>query len=82
MAGHLAFHRPADIIIYEYAMDTLSLYFTMANSDVVKVMKTAISRSIVAMAKAAGEGWFGSGRRPTEDQRVCIDTICRRAETR
>ena len=76
--GMLAFHRPADIIIYEYALDTLSLYFTMANSDVVEVLKMAIARSIVAVSKAAGEGWFGSGSRPSEDQRACIDTICLR----
>ena len=57
----LAFHRSADIIIYEYALDTLSLYFTMANADVVDLLKTVIARSVVAVSKAAGEGWFGSG---------------------
>ena len=53
----LAFHRPSDVIIYEYALDTLSLYFTLANSDVVEMLKMVIARSIVAVSKAAGEGW-------------------------
>ena len=80
--GMLAFHRAADIIIYEYALDTLSLYFTMANADVVDLLKTVIARSVVAVSKAAGEGWFGSGGTPSDDQRTCIDTICLRLKLR
>jgi hypothetical protein len=76
--GMLAFHRPADIIIYEYALDTLNLYFTMANADVVELLKTTVARSVVAVSKAAGEGWFGRGSTPSEDQRACIDAICLR----
>ncbi len=78
----LAFRRSADIIIYEYALDTLGLYFTMANADVVDVLKTVIARSVVAVSKAAGEGWFGSVGTPSDDQRTCIDTICLRLNLR
>ncbi len=80
--GMLAFHRSADIIIYEYALDTLSLYFAIANADVVDLLKTVIARSVVAVSKAAGEGWFGGGGTPSDDQRTCIDTICLRLKLR
>lgn len=80
--GLLTFRRPSDRIVYDYAFDTLHEYFELANPDVVETLKMLVARSIVAVSEAAGEGWFGSGNAPSDEQQSCIEAICKHLELR
>jgi hypothetical protein len=67
--------KRTDVIVHEYALQTLRMFLSLANSDLVELIKAAVARMIVAVANASGEGWFGAGSKPTEDQRECICEI-------
>jgi len=67
--------RPPLLVVYEYGLETLRIFLSVANPDLVELVKMAVARMIVAVAKASGEGWFGAGGEPTDDQRKCIRLI-------
>jgi hypothetical protein len=67
--------KPSDVVIYDFALDTLKLCFRKANPDLVEQMKTAIARMMVSVGKAAGEGFFGGGHKVTAAQKACIQTV-------
>ena len=71
----LVHRRPVDSIIYGFAIETLRLYFEVANEDVVELAKTIVARTTVSVAQASGDGWFGSGAQATPEQNQVIDLI-------
>jgi hypothetical protein len=75
---YLVHRRPVDSIIYDFAIDTIGLFFDVANGDVVELAKTIIARTVVAIAHASGEGWFGSGAKATPEQNEIIRRVCHR----
>ncbi len=67
--------KPSDRVIYEYALETLRGFLDTATPDVVLATRLAIAQMIVAVAKAAGKGPLGSGRKVTDEERLCINHI-------
>lgn len=68
--------RSMDSIIYDFALETIERFFEVANKDVVELAKTIIARTVVAVAHASGEGWFGAGAKATPEQDEVIRRIC------
>jgi hypothetical protein len=71
----LAEPRPADRVIYEYAIQTLKEYLAIAQPTVVAKLRTAIARMVIAVAKASGKGIFGTGEKVSPQERECIKYI-------
>lgn len=67
--------KPPLLVVYEYALETLRMFLSVANSDLVELVKMAVARMMVAVAMASGEGWFGVGGEPTDEQRKGIRLI-------
>ena len=70
--------KPSDRVIYEYALDSLATYLETASPAIAQELRTAIARMIVAVAKASGEGLFGTGERVSRHEKECIDHIAAR----
>jgi len=67
--------RPADRIIYEYALETLARLLDAATPDLALTLRTAVAQMVVAVARAAGKGPLGSGPKVTDEERACIAQI-------
>jgi hypothetical protein len=67
--------RPPDRVIYEYALETLRDFLTIASPTFAEEMRTAVARMIVAVSKASGEGIFGTGEKVSPEERLCIARI-------
>lgn len=72
--------RPVDSIIYEFALDTISMFFEVANEDVVEFAKQIVAQTIVSIAQASGSGWFGMGAEASPEQNLVIESICEQLE--
>lgn len=73
--GLLTEAKPPLLVIYEHALETLAMFLSIANPDLTELVKTAVARMMVAVAKASGNGWFGSGGEPTDAQRKLVRLI-------
>jgi len=71
----LAAARPPDRVIYEHAIQTLKDYLAIAQPAVVGILRTAVARMIVDVAKASGKGVFGTGQKVSPQERECIEHI-------
>ena len=71
----LAKAKPSDLAIYEYALQTLEVFFSAADANVVNEMRTSIARMIVAVAEASGEGFFGTGEKVSDQEVYAIQKI-------
>ncbi len=67
--------KPADLIIYEYALDTLQELLSAASPTLASTLRAAVARMIVAVARASGKGLLGSGPKVSLQERECIDQI-------
>jgi hypothetical protein len=67
--------RPPDRVIYEYALETLKQYLTLAQPAVGNWLRTGVARMIVDVAKASGKGLFGSGEKVSPQERECINRL-------
>jgi hypothetical protein len=67
--------RPSDRIIYEYALETLKQYLTIADPAVAKGIRTLVAESVVDVARASGKGPLGSGQKVSPQERECIGRI-------
>ncbi len=67
--------RAPDRVVYEFALATLRGFLTVADPAVADEVRTAIARMIVAVAKASGDGIFGTGDKVSEKERACIQHI-------
>jgi hypothetical protein len=67
--------RPADRVIYEYALETLKQYLVAAQPTVGERLRTLVARMIVDVAKASGKGIFGTGEKVSPQERECISHI-------
>jgi hypothetical protein len=73
--GFLAKARPSDVIVYEYALETLRMYLDVADAALADRIREHVARSIVHVAEAAGKALFGGGEKITPRERECIDQI-------
>jgi len=67
--------RAPDRVIYEFAIATLRGFLTLADPAIATEMRTAVARMIVSVAKASGEGLFGTGKKVSDEERACIQHI-------
>jgi hypothetical protein len=72
LGGFLRHARPADRVIYEYALETLRLFLAGADPKVAQAIRVGVARMVVAVAAAAGKGLFGTGSKITPQERACI----------
>lgn len=67
--------RPADRIIYEYALEALRSFLDSATPDLALTTRVAVAQMIVAVARASGKGPLGSGPKVSDEERACIRQI-------
>ena len=67
--------KPADRIIYEYAIETLRELLAVSSPELAGVLRGLIARTVVAVARASGKGLLGSGPKVSAQERECIDQI-------
>ena len=67
--------KPCDLILYEYALETLRITLGVLTPSLAAKVRTAVARMIVAVARASGEGIGGSGPKITPQERACIEVI-------
>lgn len=64
--------KPSDLVIYEYALETLKSVFAEVTSEVSNTLRAGIAQMIVAVAKASGKGLLGTGKKISDNERACI----------
>lgn len=67
--------RPADRIIYEYALETLRRFLAAASEDLALTVRVAVAQMVVAVARASGKGLLGSGPKVSDEERACIRQV-------
>ena len=67
--------KPSDRVIYEFALETLAQYLEQAEPALADVIRTGVARTIVAAARASGEGFLGRGPKVSPEERDCISHI-------
>src|SRR5262249_42412567 len=67
--------KPGDLILYEYALETLRQFLAAASPAVAATVRAAGARMVVAGAEASGRGLLGSGPKVTPEERACIGRI-------
>ena len=67
--------RPPDLVIYEYALETLKQYLAIAQPTVGEKIRTLVARMVVDVAKASGKSIFGTGEKVSPQERECISHI-------
>lgn len=67
--------KPSDLVIYEYALDTLRVALMVVARDVAERLRVAIASTVVAVARASGERLGGLGPKITPQEQACIDRI-------
>ncbi len=67
--------RPADRVIYEYALETLKQYLSLAQPGVAAGLRVFVAQAVVDVAKASGKQTFGSGDKVSPEERECIAHI-------
>ena len=76
--GALISHaRPSDLVVYEYALETLKELLPLLSPAVADTVRAAIARMIVAVARASGEAYLGTGEKISPEERACIAQIDR-----
>jgi hypothetical protein len=71
----LASAKAPDRVIYAYALETLRDFLTLAAPTFAAEVRTAVARMIVAVARASGEGLFGTGPKVSGEERACVAQI-------
>lgn len=66
---------PADLIIYEYALQTLADFLAEADAEVADELRVIVARTTIVVAQAAGKGILGSGEKITAYEADCINQI-------
>ena len=71
----LSHAKPSDRVIYEYALETLKQFLDAAEASVAEQTRTAVARMIVRVARASGEGLFGTGDKVSRHEEACVKHI-------
>jgi hypothetical protein len=64
--------KPSDLVIYDYASDTIKAALVEVTPDVADTLRAGIAQMIVAVAKASGKGLLGTGKKISDNERACI----------
>lgn len=74
--------KPSDLVIYEYALDALAQFLTAADAKLADEIRGAVAQMIVRVARASGEGLFGTGEKVSRHEEACIRNIAERLNLR
>lgn len=74
--------RPMDLVMYEYALETLRMCLDESDAEMADSLRAAVAHMIVAVASASGEGVFGRGEKIGPEERDCIEQIATVLELR
>jgi hypothetical protein len=78
VVGTLLTHvKPSDLVIYEYALETLKGLLPLLSPELADQVRVAIARMIVAVAQASGKHFLGTGEKISPEERACIAQIDR-----
>lgn len=69
--------KAPDLVIYEYALETVKAVLPQLSPALAEQVRTAIARMVVAVAQASGEGFLGTGEKISPEERACIGHIDR-----
>ncbi len=75
LASLLSNTRPCDRVVYEFALETLELFVEIATAELAEVVRAGVAKAVVAVARASGEGMFGTGRKVSAREHECIERI-------
>ena len=64
-------------MIHEYALDTLKELLPLLAPTVADTVRAAIARMVVAVTRASGEAFLGTGEKISLEERDCIAQIAR-----
>src|SRR5262249_6677460 len=67
--------KPSDRATYEYALDSLKDLLAAVAPELAESIRVGVTRGIVAVAKASGEGILGTGELVSPDEHACIRRI-------
>jgi hypothetical protein len=67
--------RPADRVVYEYALETLKQYLSLAQPAVAAGLRAFVAGAVVDVAAASGKRTFGAGEKISPQERECIAHI-------
>lgn len=67
--------KPSDLVVYEYALETLQMILGAVTPSLADRLRAAVAQSIVAVARASGEGIGGTGPKVTSHELACIKHI-------
>jgi len=67
--------RPSDRATYEYALELLKDLVEAAGPELAESIRNGVARMIVAVAKASGDGFLGTGDLVSHDELACIRRI-------
>lgn len=74
--GTLLSHaKPSDLVIYEYALETLKDLLLEVTPQTAEQIRAAVARMIVVVAQASGEGFLGTGPKISPEEKACIKVI-------
>jgi hypothetical protein len=71
----MAAPKASDLIIYEYALETIRIFLTEAEKGLAAQVRAAVAHMIVSVAEASGQGFLGRGSKTSPEERACVDHI-------
>src|SRR5262249_36376891 len=77
LGAMLSHARPSDLVIYEYALDTLAQALPLLAAPLADERRTAMGGMGGAVAEASGKGFLGTGTKISEYEKSCIEQIDR-----
>ncbi len=75
LSEFLASARPSDLIVYEYALETLRNYLDLCEPTLASEIRQHVAQTIVHVAEASGKALFGGGEKVSHEERDCIAQI-------
>lgn len=67
--------KPADLVIYDFALETLADFLDLATADVAEQVRHAVAKTTYAVASASGEGLLGTGEKINRHELEVIQHI-------
>ena len=67
--------QPSNLIIYEFALETLRMTLDILTPSLVETVRAAITQMIIAVAQASRKGIGGSGPKVSVYEKVCVEQI-------
>jgi len=74
--------KPSDLVLYEFALETLASFLNQTTPEIAESVRTAVARTMIAVAKASGEGLLGTGEKINRQEFKTIGHVAERLNLR